>query len=164
MVWYPWIVLLHIVGAFMFAVSHGVGIWMAVQLRQERDPRRIAALLDLSSASLNGVYVGLGLLLIGGIWAGIAGDWFKFIWIWLAIGVLLAITILMYVVATPFFGDLRTALGQRNPRTPKGAPDPEPASDAEVAAIVARTPVVLLSTIGFGGLLIILWLMVVKPF
>jgi hypothetical protein len=164
MTWYPWIVLLHIVGAFVFALSHGVGIWMAVQLRKERDPRRIAALLDLSSSSLSGVYVGLLLLLIGGIWAGIMADWFKFAWIWIALVVLIAITVQMYLVATPFFSELRTAIRQRTQRTPKDAPDPVPLPDADVAAIAARTPVNILAAIGFGGLLIILWLMVVKPF
>ena len=48
---YQWIVLLHIVGAFLFALSHGAGVWVAVQIRRERDPRRIAALVDLSGAS-----------------------------------------------------------------------------------------------------------------
>lgn len=161
---YPWIVLLHIVGAFLFALSHGVGVWMVIQIRKERDPRRIAALLDLSATSLTGVYLGLLLLLVGGIWAGIAGGWFRFGWIWAAIVVLLAITIAMYVVATSFFSELRAAIGQRTQKTPKDAPDPVPRSDAEIAAIVARTPLAPLASIGFGGLLVILWLMVVKPF
>ena len=162
--WYPWIVLLHIVGAFIFVASHGVAIWMAIQISRERDRTRIAALLDLSSASLGGLYVGLLMLLVGGIWAGLLRDWFKFGWIWLALGLLVAITILMYLIATPFFGQLRTALGQRTMQTKKDAPDPVPLSDAEVQAIAARTPVSLLTAIGVGGLLIILWLMVVKPF
>ena len=164
MTWYPWIVLLHIVGAFLFALSHGVGVWVAIQLRREQDPRRIGALVDLSGTSLTGLYVGLLLLLVGGIWAGIAGDWFRFIWIWAALVVLVAIVVLMYVLATPFFKELRTALGQRTMGMPKDAPEPVPLSDAEIAAIAARTPVALLSAIGFGGLLILLWLMVVKPF
>jgi hypothetical protein len=161
---YPWIVLLHIVGAFLFALSHGVAVWMAIQLRSERDPRRIGALLDLSGTSLNGLYLGLLLLLVGGIWAGIYRGWFQYAWIWAALVILVAIVILMYVVATPFFKELRTALGQRTMGMPQDAPDPVPLSDGEIAAIAARTPVALLSAIGFGGLLIILWLMVVKPF
>jgi len=164
MTWYPWIVLLHIVGAFVFVASHGVAIWMAVQIRRERDRNRVAALLDLSASSLTGLYVGLLLLLIGGIWAGIAGDWFRFGWTWLALAILVAITVLMYVVATPFFKELRTALGQRTMGMPKDAPDPTALSDGEIASIAARTPVNVLAAIGFGGLLVILWLMVVKPF
>ncbi|HXU84296.1 MAG TPA: hypothetical protein VN773_00680 [Verrucomicrobiae bacterium] len=161
---YEWIVLLHIAGAFIFVASHGVAIWMAVELPRQRDPKRIAALLDLSSASLNGLYVGLLLLLVGGIWAGIDRSWFRFGWIWTALVLLVAITVAMYLVATPYFKELRLAVGQRVMGMPKDAPDPVPLSDTEIAAIAARSPVAILSAVGVGGLLIILWLMVVKPF
>jgi hypothetical protein len=161
---YPWVVLLHVVGAFIFALSHGVAIWMAVQLPRERDRNRIAALLDLSSGSLAGVYLGLVLLLIGGIWAGIIGGWFGRLWIWLALVLVIGIAIVMYVVATPYFGNLRAAVGVRAKYGPKDAPDPVPQSDAEVAAMAARSPQAILSAVGLGGLLIILWLMVLKPF
>jgi hypothetical protein len=161
---YQWIVLLHIAGAFLFVASHGVAIWMAVELPRQRDPKRIAALLDLSSASLNGLYVGLLLLLVGGIWAGIFQDLFKYGWIWAALVLLILITAAMYVVATPYFKRLRLAVGQRVMGMPKDAPDPIPLSDAEIVAIAAQSPVAILSAVGVGGLLIILWLMVVKPF
>jgi|SRR5689334_11503997 flagellar basal body-associated protein FliL len=161
---YEWIVLLHVVGAFMFVASHGVAMWMVAELPRQKDPKRIQALLDLSSTSLTGVYVGLLLLLVGGIWAGIAAGHFGRLWIWLALIVLVAIIVLMYVVATPFFKRLRMALGVRTPGLAKDAPDPVPAADAEILAIAASTPAGILSAVGFGGLLIILWLMVVKPF
>jgi MFS family permease len=161
---YQWIVLLHIVGAFLFAMSHGVAAWMVNEIPKQRDSRRIAALVDLSSTSLTGVYVGLLLLLIGGIWAGIVGDWFRFGWIWAAIVVLVAIITGMYLVATPFFKRLRQALGQRTQGLAKDAPDPTPLPEDEILAIAAQTPVGLISGIGFIGLLVILWLMVVKPF
>jgi len=164
MTWYPWILLVHIVGAFLFVASHGVSIWMTVQIRRERERARIAALLDLSSASMTGLYIGLLLVLVGGIWAGLLGDWFRFGWIWLALGILIAVTVVMYVVATPFFKELRIALGQRTMGLAKDAPDPVPLSDSEIAEIAARTPVDVLAFVGFVGLLIILWLMVVKPF
>jgi hypothetical protein len=164
MVLYPWVVLLHIVGAFLFAVSHGVAIWMVIQLPRERDRSRIAALLDLSSASLGGLYLGLVLLLVGGIWAGLIGDWFAKIWIWLALVLVVGISVVMYLAATPYFRELRAAVGVRSQYGPKDAPDPMPQSDAEVAAIAARSPQAVLSVAGVGGLIIILWLMVVKPF
>ena len=161
---YQWIVLLHIAGAFMFVASHGVAIWMTVELPRQRDPKRIAALLDLSSASLNGLYIGLLLLLVGGIWAGIDGQHFGRLWIWAALVVLVAIVVVMYTVATPYFKRLRLALGQRVMGMPKDAPDPIPLSEAEILAISAQAPAVLLSAVGVAGLLIILWLMVLKPF
>ena len=100
---YPWIVLLHVVGAFVFVLSHGVSAWMALLIRRERDRARISALLDLSTASIGGTYVGLLLLLIGGIWAGIYGGHFGRGWIWAAIGLLVVVIVVMYAVATPYF-------------------------------------------------------------
>jgi hypothetical protein len=161
---YEWIVLLHIVGAFVFVLSHGVAVYMVNELPKQRDSRRIMALLDLSSTSLTGVYVGLLLLLIGGIWAGVYGGHFSRLWIWAAIAVLVAIIVAMYAVATPYFKRLRVSLGQRVMGTPKDAPDPVPLGEAEILAIAAQAPVAVLSAVGIGGLLIILWLMVLKPF
>ncbi len=161
---YPWVILLHIVGAFIFAASHGVAIWMALQISRERDRARMAALLDLSAASVGGLYGGLVLLLIGGIWGGLIGNWFGRLWIWLSLGLLIAIAMVMYIVATPYFRSLREAIGIKSPNGPKDTPDPVPLPDAEVAALAARSPVAVLTVVGVGGLLIILWLMVVKPF
>ena len=161
---YPWVILLHIVGAFIFAASHGVAIWMAMQISRERDRVRMAALLDLSAASLGGLYVGLVLLLIGGIWGGLIGNWFGSLWIWVALGLLIAIAVVMYIIATPYFRSLRAAIGIKSEYGPKDAPDPIPLPDAEVVALAARSPVAMLTGVGVGGLVIILWLMVVKPF
>jgi hypothetical protein len=161
---HQWIVLLHIVGAFIFIAAHGVAMFMVNEIPKQRDSRRIAAMLDLSSTSLVGVYVGLLLLLIGGIWAGIDGGMFGRAWIWAALVVLVAIIVVMYLVATPFFKELRTALGQRTQGLAKDAPDPTPLPEADILAIAARTPVAVLTAVGFGGLLVILWLMVLKPF
>jgi hypothetical protein len=161
---HQWIVLLHVIGAFVFVASHGVAIWMASQIARERDPRRIAAMLDLSSASLNGVYGGLLVLLIGGIWAAIDGGFFARAWPWVALGVLIAIVVGMYVVATPYFRRLRGAVGVPPRYGPKDQPVLQPSSDAEVAALAAQSPVMPLMVIGAGGLAIILWLMILQPF
>lgn len=159
---YPWIVLLHVVGAFVFVLSHGVSAWMAMIIRGEKDRTRVGTLLDLSSYSIGGVYVGLLLLLIGGIWAGIYANHFGRGWIWAAIALLVIVIVVMYAVATPYFVKLRAAVGLPS----RGAPaDPGlRASDEDLAALTARAPVVPIIAVGFGGLLLILWLMVVKPF
>jgi len=159
---YDWIVLLHVVGAFLFVLSHGVAAWMALTIRNERDRARIGALLSLSSLSMSGVYLGLLLLLIGGIWAGIVGGHFGRGWIWASIGLLVAVIVVMYAVATPYFVRLRGAVG-----APTRGVEADPAlavSDEELAAMTARAPAIPLTAVGFGGLLLILWLMVVKPF
>lgn len=162
---YPWIVLLHVVGAFLFVLSHGVSVWVVNAIGRESDVRRIGALADLSSMSLAGAYVGLLLLLAGGIWAGIYASFFsRSAWIWVALVVFIAIAVGMYMVATPFFKRLRIALGQRVQGTPKDAPEPLAAPDADILAIATAAPSMALNAVGGIGLVVILWLMVVKPF
>ena len=159
---YLWIVLLHVVGAFLFVLSHGVAAWMALVIRKERDRARIAAMLSLSSLSMFGVYLGLLLLLVGGIWAGIVGGHFGRGWIWASLGVLVLVTAVMYLVATPFFIRLRGAVG-----APTRGVEADPAlrvPDEELVALVARAPVVPIVGVGGAGLLLILWMMVLKPF
>src|SRR5215208_5777749 len=107
---YPWIVLLHVVGAFLFVLSHGASAWMAMMIRAQPDRRRVAVMLEMSSMSIVGAYVGLLLMLIGGIWAGIYGNHFSRGWIWAAIALLVVVMVVMYAVATPYFVRLRGAV------------------------------------------------------
>ena len=159
---YQWIVLLHITGAFVFVLSHGASVWVAMLIRRERERARIAAMLEVSQASIGGVYIGLLLLLVGGIWAGIDGGHFGRAWIWAAIVVLVVVIVAMYAIATPYFGRLREAAGVQSGRG--GKVPAAAASDQEAAALAAKAPVAPLLIVGLAGLLIILWLMVVKPF
>ncbi len=164
MEWYPWVVFVHVAGSFLFVMGHGASMWTSDQIRRERDPVRIRALLELSSRSLGMVYGGLVTLLIAGIAAGIIGGHFGRGWIWAAIGVLVAIIVLMYVLASRYYGQVREAVGVRSYQTPKDAPDPTPVSAAELAALVdSRRPDVI-GLVGVIGLLVLLWLMMFKPF
>jgi hypothetical protein len=114
--------------------------------------------------SLIGVYVGLLVLLIFGIWAGIAGGHFARAWIWVSLGLLIAIAVAMYLLATRYYAGLREAVGLRSQQTKKDAPDPVPVPQADLDAMLARNPSAALAAVGFGGLALILLLMVLKPF
>src|SRR5262249_44773271 len=102
-----WIVLLHVVGAFLFVGAHGASIWTVNAIRRETSPARIGALTDLSGMSLSAAYVGLLLLLVGGIWAGIYAGFFGSGWIWTALALFVVIAVAMYAIATPFYKRLR---------------------------------------------------------
>jgi hypothetical protein len=160
---YPWFVFAHILGAFIFAASHGVSTWLAAEIGGERDPVRIRALLALSGKSLLGLYVGVVVLLIGGVAAGISGGHFARLWIWLALGLLIAITVAMFAIASPYFGRLREAVGAPTRTSPEGT-GTVTVTAPELEALVARNPAGILSAIGFIGFVAILWLMVFKPF
>ena len=101
---YAYIVLLHVIGAFVFALSHGVSVAVGLRLRGVRSREQAAGMLELSGMAIGGMYVGLLLLLVGGIWAGFAGEHWGRLWIWAAIGILVVIIGAMYAVATPFYG------------------------------------------------------------
>jgi hypothetical protein len=154
---YQWWVFLHIAGAFIFLVAHGVSMGVSLQLRQERDPRRIMALLDVSSTSISGLYVGLVLLLTGGVVAGFVGDWWGRGWIWVALGTLVVVMILMYALASNYYKRLRLIVGAM-------AEGSEAVSEERLAELLSGPRPVILAVTGFGGLLFILYLMLFKPF
>jgi hypothetical protein len=154
---YQWWVFLHIAGVFVFLVAHGISIGVSMRLRQERDPKRIMALLDVSSSSISGLYVGLVLLLAGGVVAGFVGDWWGQGWIWVALGTLVAVMVLMYALATNYYKRLRLIVGAM-------ADGSEAVSDERLAELLAGPRPVVLAVLGSGGLLFILYLMLFKPF
>jgi hypothetical protein len=162
--WLPWLVLLHVVGAFGFILAHGVSAHVAIKVRAERDPARIAALLDLSSYSLTVAYISLLALLVGGIAAGFAGDHWGRVWIWIAIGVLVVLLAAMYALASPYYNQLRRAVGMKAYGDKKDAPPPTPLGAAELAAQLESTRPYLLAAIGGVGLILLIGLMVLKPF
>ena len=159
---YEYIVLLHVVGAFLFALSHGVSLFASLQLRATHERAEITALLKLSQVSLGGVYVGLLLLLVGGVWAGFAGDHWGSGWIWASLGTLVVVIVAMYAMATPFYGRMRVASGVTT--DPKMVERIGELGPEELATMAASGRPLILAAIGGIGFLVILWLMVVKPF
>jgi hypothetical protein len=159
---YPWFVFIHVLAAFLFILAHGASAFVSYRLRAERDPTRIAALLDVSSSTIGLMYGTLSLLVLAGVAAGIMGDWFSKGWIWVAIGVLFAVTVLMYVVATRYYVTVRQALGQTRRGSCGPAPEPLP-PDQLLALLDSRRPDAI-AAIGIIVLAALLWLMVVKPF
>lgn len=164
MSWYPWFILLHIIGVLIFVLAHGASVMVALKLRTERQPERVRALLDLSSGSIGVMYIGLLVLLVGGIAAGFAGGHWGQLWIWTAIVVLVAVLALMYARGTQYYARVRQAVGIRPYNAPKDAPDPVPASPEELAVLLSSGRAFELAGIGGAGLLILVWLMVAKPF
>ena len=118
----------------------------------------------MSSRSLGFVYGSLLTLLVAGIAAGIMGDHFSRGWIWAAIVVLVAIIVLMYGLASRYYARIREAVGMRSYQTPKTAPDPTPVSADELAALVDTRRADVIGLVGVIGLLVLLWLMLFKPF
>ncbi len=162
--WYPWVVFAHIVGAFGFAAGHGTSALMAFRLRHERDPARIAGMLDLSLAGI-GVLTWSGLLLLA---SGIAGGFINNLWgkgwIWASLALLIVIGGMMTPFGAIHYNKVRRAIGVRLPREKADAPLPEPASAAELEVLLTGAHPWILAAVGGGGFVLILALMRFRPF
>ena len=161
---YPWIVFLHVIAVFGFLLAHGASASVAFRVRSERNLDRLHALLELSGASQGVMYASLGLLLLTGIIAGFMGNWWSRGWIWLSLGLLIAIMVAMYALGSNYYGKVRKATGLEFMDGMKPHPPMEPVGAEEIDALLASGRPMLIAVIGFGGIAVIAWLMMFKPF
>ena len=160
----PWIKFVHVASAFVFAAGHGVTMYVAFAARREKDRAKLASLLDLSGWALASAGIAVLVLLVAGILGGIVTDAWGSLWIWTSLILIIVIGGAMTPIGSAWFNKLRAAIGQRPRMVKDGDPDPVPVSDAELAALQAtRVPEILLA-LGGGGFLVILYLMMFKPF
>ena len=161
--WTPWLKLLHVAAGFAFALAHGVSAFTTLKLRGERDPARVTALLDLSRVSLPVTDLAIVLLLVSGIVSGFVGGYWGHLWIWISIGVLVLLFVFMSIRGVKHHDAIRHGLGLPGFYDHKGATIPE--ADPEALAKALDSPrAIELAAVGFIGLGVLLWLMVVKPF
>jgi len=162
---YQFWVFVHLAGVFGFLLAHGVSAAVALSLLRERDPQRVRALLELSSWTLSGFYISFLVLLAGGITAGFLGHWWGQGWIWAALGVLIVMMGAMYGLASPYYNRLRQAVGlQSYTQRRRGGGAAAPALTVELEPLQHSSRPLSIVILGIGGLLVILWLMVYKPF
>jgi hypothetical protein len=154
---YPWFVLAHLVGLVLFAMTHGASAFMAFRLRAERDPVVVDSLLKVGQLSVGPMYIGLLLLIVGGLGAAASADYWGKPWIIASIVVFIVVLVAMWSVASPYYMGMRKALEERGP---DGRPVIEPAALARM--LDSRRPEIL-TAVGTIGLVLLVWLMVIKP-
>jgi hypothetical protein len=162
-----WLKLVHVLGALGLVLVHGASAAVAFKLRGERDRVRIGALIDLSNAYLNAFYLALVVVLVAGILAGIAGGYWTGgqLWIWASLIVFFAILVGMYLLATPYYQDVRHALGIATYNdVRKGLEPPPPIGDPELVSLLASRRPISVAAVGLGGIALLAYLMVIKPF
>jgi hypothetical protein len=161
---YRWLVFVHVAGAFGFALTHGASLAAALALRQERKLERVQALLLSSTSTFGWMYGSLLVLLLSGILAGFLGRFWGRGWLWAALVLLVLISVLMSVLGTRHFTTARRLAGLPHMEQGKIKPAGPAAGADELNAALNRASPALLAAIGYGGLLLILWLMMFKPF
>jgi hypothetical protein len=161
---YPWVVIAHVFFVIIAFAAHGTSAFAMFQARRETDRARLAAVLDLSQASLGIAGVALILGLVLGIVAAIMGGHFGRLWPWAAIGVVVIVFGVMTPVGANPMSDLRKSLGLPGRGDKPGQPPRPPGSTADVEAAQARLRPDLLSVIGIVAIAVLVWLMEAKPF
>jgi hypothetical protein len=156
MVWQWWL-LLHLTGVLVFVGAHGVSMFVMFRIRGERDRQRIAELITFSGTTTRPMYIGLLILTVGGVGAGLTLHLFSQLWLWIAIVILLVTIGLMTATASPYFRRITAACEVR----PSGVPR---VSDEELEQLLRSGEATLIVVIGIVGLLSILYLMLFKPF
>jgi small-conductance mechanosensitive channel len=159
--WYPWIVFIHAAALLLFFIAHGASMAVALSIRNEQNPDRLRALLDLSRAAIGpavGVLAAIGILT--GIVAGFMGDWWGQLWIWISLVLLLVIAFAMTPLMAVRLNAMRAAAGQATSRQK----DPPPEDLGELRRLQAAWNPMPLAVAGIGSILVILYLMLVKPF
>jgi hypothetical protein len=154
---YQWFVFAHLLGLVIFAICHGASVFMAFRLRGERDPIVVESVLKVGQLSVGPMYIGLLLLAIGGLGAAWNQDLWGNTWIIASIGVFIVVLVVMWSVASPYYMGLRKALEERGP---DGGPAIDPSALARM--LDTRRPDIL-TGVGTIGLVLLVWLMVIKP-
>lgn len=148
------LLLTHLVGVVVMAAAHGVSIFAAFRVRREADPRIVATILAMSKSAVTLLYLGFGLLAIGGFGAAWQTGALLAPWAIASYAVLVVVIVVMTAIATPYYGRVRQLVGA-------GTGDAMDTA-AMHAALDSRRPE-LLAIVGTSGLLVLLWLMVVRP-
>jgi hypothetical protein len=147
---YLWLKFLHLAGLGMFLLGHGASAGSSLLLRNPQAEAFRGKLLQLSIRANVVAFPGLLILIITGVWMGFLQSWWRTGWIWTAIVVLVAVMVVMSAMSVPYHKS-RDAVRDNKPGT-------------EVDNLLASARPLVLAGIGGIGLLVLIFLMVFKPF
>ncbi len=160
----PWLVFLHTLSALFFFLAHGTAVAMTFQIRNEKDFARIGAMLDLSATTFK--YMIFSFLALG--LTGLAMPFILHIWNkgWVHTSIILMVIVFarMVMMNDKRYKHLRRMIGQPYMIGGKWFPAEPPASQSEVEAHIKTLRVEELVIVGIVIPVIVLWLMVFKPF
>jgi len=150
---YLWWKYVHILGGLGFLAAHGATGAVALRLRKERDLPRIRALMDLSRSTRPWMYVSLLVLLVAGVVDGFKGGWWHDGWIWTALILLTLMLVAAFPLAVPYYIGVRRAVADGSAVTPQ-----------ELDALLLSPRPIVIAVVETAGIVVIVWLMVLKPF
>lgn len=157
-----WWLFLHLIGVLGLTLSHGTSVATAFRLRKEREPPRIKTLLELSYMWVGVVHMAMFLVIITGVVLGFLTHAWSRGWIWTSLGLLIGLWIAMSALGTRYYDRVRRGVGAEPFYGAKK--EQPPVTELELKALLESRRPWLLATLGLGTLLVILWLMIFRPF
>ncbi len=159
-----WLIFLHVLSALTFFLAHGTSAAMAFRIRRETDFVRIRAMLDLSDSTTEIMFLSfLSIVFTGVILTFLVHAWDK-LWVWTSILLIIFIFIWMVRMNEQSYKLLRKLVGLPYRQGSNEYPAEPPASTEEVTALLKRINVKNLVLAGYVIPVIVLWLMIFKPF
>lgn len=160
---YGAVVFVHATTILLFFVAHGTSMAVGFALKRETDPARVRALLDLSRLSLGAPVIVLVVVgLLTGILAGFMGDHWGTGWLWISIVLFTLVGGLMTPMAASRLKPIRAAAGMPPEAGVPGAPPQE--NPEELRRLIDAWNPMLSAAMGLVAFIVILWLMLAKPF
>lgn len=160
----PWLVFLHTLSALLFFFAHGTSVAMTFQIRKEKDFARIGAMLDLSATTIGVMFVSFLVLGLTGLAMPFILQLWNKGWVHTSIILMLVVFARMVMMNDKRYKHLRRMIGQPYMIGGKHLPAEAPASQSEVEAHIKTLRVEELVLVGIVIPVIVLWLMVFKPF
>jgi len=161
----PWIIFLHVLSALTFFLAHGASVAMAFKLRKERELERIRAMLDLSASTVNAMLISLLIMGLTGLVLPFILKLWNRGWVWISIVLMVLVVVQMGFMSEKRYKHLRKLVGLPYMQGSKELPAEEPASLEDVQAFIQKKlKVVELIMVGYVIPMIVLWLMMFKPF
>lgn len=159
---YASVVFIHAATILLFFIAHGTSMAVAFKLKKETDPSRVRALLELSRFSLGAPAIAFVIIgFLSGIAAGFMGDWWGTWWIWISLVLFVGVAGLMTPLATVRLGRIGAAAGM--PRTGK-EPGPGVEDPDEMRRLIDAWSPLPVAGLGVTTFIVLLWLMLAKPF
>jgi hypothetical protein len=158
---YDWVVFVHVASILAFMLAHGVHVTAMWAMRREPDPERMLTFFnDLPKTT--GLRALLAVVVLSGAIAGFMGGWWGSGWIWLSLALLACIAIGMWWFGGTFYGLVGAAAEAALAARTADPSNPGPQAAYDAARRGWQT--IGMSVLGLGGLAVILWLMMFKPF
>ncbi len=158
---YEWVVFVHVASVLAFMLAHGIHMTAMWAMRGEPDPERMLTFFnDVPTATV--LRILLGVVVLSGATAGFMGSWWGSGWIWTSLLLLAIISVVMWRFGGGFFGLVQEAAEAAIAARTDDPSNPAPQAAYDAARRSWHT--IGMSVLGLGGVAVILWLMMFKPF